>query len=166
MAELIYLIPFYMLLGCVVGFCAGLLGVGGGVLLVPGLYAAEKYWGGGQFVSSGLMPMALATSMSIIIPTGLSSSAAQIKRGAVRWDAFRVLAPGLVAGVTLGITVISKLENDTLRIIFAIGLYVMASLIFLKKETENQHPLFLKPFLAIHAFPNSSFLQGFHSYIF
>lgn len=149
MDHLFYLVPFYAVLGCFVGFAAGLLGVGGGVLLVPGLYAAEKYWGNGHFIESGLMPMALATSMSVILPTAISSSYSQIKRQAVQWNAFKLMAPGLVLGVCFGIFVVSKIENDTLRLIFSFGLLAMAALIYFKKETSVEHPFMLKYFVSM-----------------
>ena len=99
-------------------------------------------------LASGLMPMALATSMSVIIPTGLSSSYSQIKRQAVRWDAFKSMAFGLVLGVCLGIFVVSKIENNTLRLVFSFGLFAMAALIYFKKETNRTHPLMLKYFIS------------------
>ncbi len=144
------LIAGYIILGCAVGFFAGLLGIGGGILLVPGLYYLQKHFGGTD-EAYPFMSAALATSMAVIIPTGLSSSYAQIKRGAVRWDAIRAVSPGLVLGVSVGIATVTKIENETLRYIFAGGLYVLAILMMIRREGGTPHPFLLKPYVAIPA---------------
>lgn len=148
--EFMTIAALYISLGALVGFCAGLLGVGGGALMVPGLYYVEKHIGH-SYADSALMAMALATSMSIIIPTGMSSSWAQIKRKAVRWDAFKLMVPGLVVGVCMGVFVVSKLENETLRMIFSVGLYAMAVMTLMKKENALGHPQLLRPYVAYPA---------------
>lgn len=128
------ILPAYIALGGITGFAAGLLGIGGGTILVPGLYYLFKHFGGDAYNQNELMHMALATSMAIIFPTGLSSSWAQIKRGAVDWGAVRFMAGGLILGSLLGVLLVSHLSNDVLKIIFAIGLYGVAATIFFKNE--------------------------------
>jgi len=128
------ILPAYIALGGITGFAAGLLGIGGGTILVPGLYYLFKHFGGDAYNQNELMHMALATSMAIIFPTGLSSSWAQIKREAVEWGAVRFMAGGLILGSLLGVLLVSHLSNDVLKIIFAIGLYGVAATIFFKNE--------------------------------
>lgn len=151
------LIAGYIALGCAVGFFAGLLGIGGGILLVPGLYYLQKHFGGTP-ENYPFMSAALATSMAVIIPTGISSSIAQIKRGAVRWDAIRAVAPGLILGVSLGIMTVTKIENETLRYIFAGGLYILALMMVLRREGGTPHPILLKPYIAVPAASGIGFI--------
>jgi len=85
-------------LGSVAGFLAGLLGVGGGMLMVPFITWMLSERG----VAPGMaVKMAIATSMSTIVFTSLSSLRAHHRRGAVRWDVVRGLAPGIVGGALL-----------------------------------------------------------------
>src|SRR3546814_6195014 len=87
------------LLGIGGGFLAGLLGIGGGMVLVPFL----TFMFSSQGVESELtVKMAIATSMAVIIFTSISSVRAHHKRGAVRWDIVRKLAPGIVIGSMIG----------------------------------------------------------------
>jgi len=94
----------------------------------------------------------LATSMAIIFPTGLSSSWAQIKRGAVDWAAVKLLAPGLIVGALLGVVFVSRMDGEILQLIFAIGLCGIAISIFTKKEAGHAYPVLKKTYCA---FPSS-----------
>ena len=105
-------------LGLFTGFLAGLLGIGGGMLLVPFL----TYIMGLQGVAPGLaVKMAIATSMATIMFTSLSSVRAHHKRGAVRWDIAQRLAPGIVVGgLIASLGVFSLLRGSVLAIVFAV----------------------------------------------
>lgn len=105
-------------LGLATGFLAGLLGIGGGMLLVPFL----TYFIGLQGVEPGLaVKMAIATSMATIMFTSLSSVRAHHRRGAVRWDLVRRLAPGiLVGGLAASLGVFSLLRGSVLALVFAV----------------------------------------------
>ena len=82
-------------LGLATGFLAGLLGVGGGMMLVPFLTLILSNRG----VEPGMaVKMAIATAMATIFFTSLSSVRAHHQRGAVRWDLALGLAPGIVIG--------------------------------------------------------------------
>ena len=106
-----------LLLGCGTGFLAGLLGIGGGMLMVPFLTLILSHRG----VDAGLaVKMAIATSMATILFTSLSSVRAHHKRGAVRWDIVRAMAPGIVAGGLLaGAGVFALLKGRWLALFFA-----------------------------------------------
>jgi uncharacterized membrane protein YfcA len=82
-------------LGLATGFLAGLLGIGGGMLMVPFLTLVVSHRGA---PASLAVKMAIATSMATILFTSLSSVRAHHARGAVRWDLVRGLAPGIVVG--------------------------------------------------------------------
>ncbi len=87
------------LLGSFTGFAAGLLGIGGGMILVPFLTFLFSIYG---FPTEVIVHVAIATSMATILFTSLSSVRAHHKRGAVRWDIVLAFAPGIVLGGLLG----------------------------------------------------------------
>jgi len=106
-----------IVLGLVVGFLAGLLGIGGGMLIVPLLAFILRQRG----VEPDLaVKMAIATSMATIMFTSLSSVRAHHKRGAVRWDLVKGLAPGiLVGGLLAGAGLFTLLKGAWLALVFA-----------------------------------------------
>lgn len=112
------LIAELVLLGSATGFLAGLLGIGGGMLLVPFLAVVLGHRG----VATALaVKMAIATSMSIILFTSLSSLRAHHRRGAVRWDLVARLAPGIVGGGLLaGAGLFAALKGAWIALLFAV----------------------------------------------
>jgi len=104
-------------LGVVTGFLAGLLGVGGGMLMVPFLTLILSHRG----VESGLaVKMAIATSMATILFTSLSSVRAHHRLGAVRWDLLRGMAPGiLIGGLASGAGIFALFKGQGLALFFA-----------------------------------------------
>ncbi|WP_280189223.1 sulfite exporter TauE/SafE family protein [Delftia sp. PS-11] len=118
MPELLYL--ELALLGLCSGFLAGLLGVGGGMVLVPFL----TYFLGRQGLSADLaVKMAIATAMATIVFTSLSSLRAHHRRGAVRWEIVRSLAPGIATGALLAsLGVFALLRGKSLALFF--GLFI------------------------------------------
>ncbi|MCY4744196.1 sulfite exporter TauE/SafE family protein [Pelomonas sp. UHG3] len=105
-------------LGLSAGFLAGLLGIGGGMLMVPFLTFILDQRG----VEPGLaVKMAIATSMATIMFTSLSSVRAHHRRGAVRWDLVKGLAPGILAGGLLaGAGLFSIIKGAWLALLFAL----------------------------------------------
>jgi uncharacterized membrane protein YfcA len=117
------MLPFYLLLGAVAGFCAGLFGIGGGLVIVPVLaFLLQAQLPPG----APLMHLAVGTSLAAIIPTALSSLYAHHRRGAVAWPLVRRLAPGMVAGTAGGAVVADFIGNDALRAVFAVFLFAAA----------------------------------------
>lgn len=116
-------------LGCCVGFLAGLLGIGGGIVLVPALMAYGASFYQDSLNADILMHMALGTSLAIIIPTSLSSAYAQVKRKAVDWDAIKKMVPGLMIGVSAGVMIAANLKGGVLQIVFSLGMYGIAALV-------------------------------------
>ena len=110
-------------LGLATGFLAGLLGIGGGMLMVPFL----TYMLGQQQVAPDLaVKMAIATSMATILFTSVSSVRAHHQRGAVRWALVLRLAPGIVlGGMAASLGVFALLKGSFLAIFF--GLFVSFS---------------------------------------
>ena len=122
------------LLGIGTGFLAGLLGIGGGMLMVPFITIIMS--------SRGIAPdlavkMAIATSMATIIFTSISSVRAHHKRGAVRWDIVRRLAPGIVVGSLIGsLGVFALLKGSYLAIFFGLFVSFSATQMFLDKKPK------------------------------
>jgi uncharacterized protein len=112
------LVAELLALGTVTGFLAGLLGVGGGMMMVPFMTWILSTRG----VEPGLaVKMAIATSMATILFTSLSSVRAHQLRGAVRWDLVRTMAPGIVAGGLLtGAGLFAIFKGRGLALFFAL----------------------------------------------
>ena len=88
-----------LFIGLCSGFLAGLFGVGGGTIIVPALILAARPLG---ISPDDAATVAMATSLAIVIPTSISSARAHAARGAIDWNAFRRLAPGIAAGALSG----------------------------------------------------------------
>ncbi|MEP1963305.1 sulfite exporter TauE/SafE family protein [Tateyamaria sp.] len=113
-------------IGAFAGVLAGLLGVGGGIVLVPAFFYAFQVLG---YDGPGLMQMCLATSLATIIVTSVRSVHGHNKKGAVDWQILRTWAPGIVIGAIVGMLVVAQLRTTTLQAIFgvlalSVGLYM------------------------------------------
>ena len=119
-------------LGLTGGFMAGLLGVGGGMVLVPFITWILASRGVDNELA---VKMAIATSMATIIFTSISSVRAHHKRGAVRWDIVQRLAPGIVlGGFVASLGVFALLKGSFLAIFFALFVSFSATQMFLDKK--------------------------------
>jgi uncharacterized membrane protein YfcA len=127
-------------LGTATGFLAGLLGIGGGMLMVPFLTFLLSQRG----VDAGLaVKMAIATSMATILFTSMSSVRAHHGRGAVRWDIVRGMAPGIVTGGLLaGAGMFALIKGQGLALFFAlfVGFSATQMLIDKKPAAHRQMP--------------------------
>ena len=122
------------LLGICTGFLAGLLGIGGGMIMVPFITLIMGHRGVAPDLS---VKIAIATSMATIIFTSISSVQAHHKRGAVRWDLVKGLAPGIVAGSMLGsLGVFALLKGSSLAIVFGLFVGFSATQMFLDKKPK------------------------------
>jgi uncharacterized protein len=112
------LVAELLLLGSCTGFLAGLLGIGGGMLMVPFVTMILGHRG----VAADLaVKMAIATSMATILFTSISSVRAHHRRGAVRWEIVRAMAPGIIVGGLLaGAGAFSVLKGAALALLFAL----------------------------------------------
>lgn len=105
-----------LVLGAFSGFTAGLMGVGGGMLLVPVLTAIFTAQ---QFADEHVLHLAVATSLATILFTSVSSVRAHHQRGAVLWHVVRVLAPGILVGSLIGAQLAALLPTGLLAYAFA-----------------------------------------------
>lgn len=127
------------LLGLIAGFLAGLLGIGGGMIMVPFLTMILSARGVDPQLS---IKMAIATSMATIVFTSVSSVRAHHKRGAVRWDIVKRLAPGIVLGAAAGsLGVFSSLKGSSLALFFAVFVGFSATQMFLDRKPSPTRQL-------------------------
>ena len=109
--------------GAFSGVLAGLLGIGGGIVIVPVLDAVLGFLGVDEAIR---MHVAVATSLATIIPTSISSSRAHHRRGAVDLELVRRWVAFVLAGSLLGAWLASRVHSDVLSVIFAVVAFVMA----------------------------------------
>ncbi|MCA1925692.1 MAG: sulfite exporter TauE/SafE family protein [Thiobacillus sp.] len=113
------LLAGYFILGLATGFVAGLLGVGGGLIIVPVLIV--------QLHAAGLAPgieaqIALGTSLAVIVFTSLSSVRAHHRHGAVEWQVVRRIAGGALVGTLAGALLAARVPGQILKLFFVVFL--------------------------------------------
>lgn len=150
MEEIISLIPFgivLLLTGGVAGILAGLLGVGGGIVIVPVLYLLFPLVGVNESV---VMHLAVGTSLLTIIPTSIMSAKTHYKKGGLDVSLLRSLAPGIVIGVILGTIFGARTNGTVLTAIFGtVALLVSMHMAFKKDNWQLSSTL-----------PTSLFFRG------
>lgn len=114
-AELLPMIALLLAIGAFAGVVAGLLGVGGGIILVPAFFHAFAGLGYG---GPDLMQVCLATSLATIIVTSLRSVLAHHRKAAVDWEILKGWAPGIAIGAVLGVLAVAQLRTPALQAIF------------------------------------------------
>jgi uncharacterized protein len=124
-------ILMYLGVGIIAGILAGLLGIGGGLVIVPMLVYCFSLQGLGD---EHIMHIALGTSMASIIFTSVSSFLAHHKKGAVNWKVVKRIALGIVIGTLVGTWVAAKLSTGFLKGFFVVFLYYVASQLLLDKK--------------------------------
>lgn len=127
-----------LLLGCAAGFLAGLLGVGGGMLMVPFMTLLLSARG---MPAQHVVKMAVATSLATICFTSLSSVRAHHIQGAVRWPIVRLLAPGILLGGLVGAQLAIALPSNLLAMLFAVFVSISATQMILNKKPKPTRQL-------------------------
>ena len=126
----------YLGLGLFAGFVAGLLGVGGGLILVPALAWIYAQQG---FPAEYNIHMALGTSLATIVLTSIASLRAHHAHGAVRWAVVRRIAPGIVLGTLVGAIAAAWLSDKGLKWFFVVFLFYAATqMLFGFKPTAHR----------------------------
>ena len=126
-SVLLPLAALLLVTGAFAGIIAGLLGVGGGIVLVPAFLFIFTQLG---FESAYVMQICLATSLATIIVTSIRSVAKHHAKGAVDVDILKTWAPGIVIGAGAGVVLANLLGSDALRAIFGglvffVGLWIL-----------------------------------------
>jgi uncharacterized membrane protein YfcA len=121
------------LLGCCTGYLAGLLGIGGGMLMVPFMTILLDVKG---FPHEYGVKMAVATSLATICFTSLSSVRAHHRRGAVLWPVALRLTPGILLGSVLGSQIAVALPARVLGVAFAVFIAFSATQMFIDRKPK------------------------------
>lgn len=114
----------YLGIGAAAGFLAGLLGIGGGMVIVPALVFVFSAKG---FPESHLMHLALATALTTIVFTSASSVRAHHRYGAVDWPVARAMAPGMMVGAFCAAFAAGYISSRPLAILFTAFLVYAAT---------------------------------------
>ncbi|RKF19899.1 sulfite exporter TauE/SafE family protein [Alginatibacterium sediminis] len=120
MDQILSVLPVFLALvstGIIAGLLAGLLGVGGGIVIVPVLYYIFQYFG---VSATSAMVIATTTSLATIVPTSISSIKAHHANGNVDWLLLRWLSAFIVIGVVAGSLLVSKVGGAWLSGLFGI----------------------------------------------
>lgn len=134
MPELIYLCILLLMAGVVGGTLAGLLGVGGGIIIVPILDFVLGVVGVNPAIR---MQIAVATSLATIIPTSISSSMAHFKRHSVDLSLAKAWAPWIFVGALSGAWVASRVHSSVLSAIFASVAFLVALKLILPMDEKT-----------------------------
>ena len=114
----------YLLTGAFVGFFAGMLGIGGGLIIVPILITAFTAQ---DFPTDRIIHLALGTTMATIIFTAASSLRTHHHHGAVDWHIVGYITPGILLGTFAGAGLASSLTSQFLSIIFVLFIFYAAT---------------------------------------
>ena len=128
----------FLLLGSVVGFMAGLLGIGGGGIMVPVLTTIFLIQG---IPVEQVVHLALGTSMASIIVTSFSSLRAHHFRGGVIWKVVKGMAPGIILGTFLATFLASYMSSAHLAMFFAVFMAYVSLQMFLNKKPKPSREL-------------------------
>jgi uncharacterized membrane protein YfcA len=137
MTEYLFLVLAMLVTGAVGGVLAGLLGIGGGIVIVPVLEAALGWLGVDEAIR---MHVAVATSLATIIPTSIASSRAHHRRRAVDLDLVRRWAVFVLLGAFAGTIIASHVHSNVLSIIFAVVALIVAVKMILPLEDRTIAP--------------------------
>lgn len=128
----------FLLLGGIVGFIAGLFGVGGGGIFVPAFTTIFLL---NDIETVKVVHLALGTSMASIIGTSLASLNAHNKNGTVRWDIFKTLTIGVITGTFLATFISSYLSSFILAVFFTCFMAYVSLQMFLDKKPKSNRNL-------------------------
>ena len=130
---------WFVIAGAFAGVCAGLFGIGGGMIIVPALVWIFTAY---HFPPEVVTHLAVVTSLATIIITSISSLTAHHKRGGVRWEVWRSMALGLVIGSLVGAGIADRINGQALQALIGIGaLLVALKMLFFSNKEQLGKPL-------------------------
>ena len=146
LSELLTLIAVLAVAASISGFIAGLLGVGGGIIMVPALYYAFTVM---NYDIASRMHLALGTSLAIIIPTSIMSAKTHMKFKAVDFDLINSYGIFIVHGVLLCTVLASNLKTPPLMLFFSIFAFIVGLFFIFIREKIGENPRPLSKFFKI-----------------
>lgn len=139
---MLFLLLIYFVLGAVTGLLSGLLGIGGGIIVVPTLAFIFTHE---HIPSEYVMHLAVGTSLAVMVFTTVRSLTSHVMQQSrvIFWDIGRMLLPMVVVGVVLGVLFADRMHSSSLRVLFGLFIVVIAVRIFFFIEqpaTKRQLP--------------------------
>ncbi len=128
----------YLAVGALVGFFAGMLGIGGAAIMVPLLV---MLLGAQQFAPASILHLAVGTAMATILFTSVSTTRAHALRGAVRWDIVLRMTPGILTGGLVGSTIAASIPRLLLAALFVATVYAAALHMLLDRKPSPTRTL-------------------------
>ena len=129
-------ISAYLLSGALAGLLAGVLGIGGGLVVVPALAMLFARHG---FSADSIMHYAVATSLATIVPTSISSLLVHHRRASVHWAVVRLMLPGILLGAFVSAWLAMQLSSSEMALVFALfALLVAAKLLLGAKPSPHR----------------------------
>jgi len=132
------LIVAFVALGAIVGFLAGLLGIGGGMTIVPLLTFAFMRLG---FATEHVVHLAVATATATIMFTSIASAREHHRHSAVLWPVVAAMAPGLIVGSLAGPLIVAGMSTTVLATFFGLFVTVAATQILLDRKPKPTREL-------------------------
>lgn len=132
----------YLAIGAVAGVMSGLLGIGGGIVVVPALSAI--FLNRTDIPPAVTMQLAIGTSLAVMIITLASSIYAHHQRSAVNWALVKRILPGLVVGAILGVMIASSISSVYLRVFFSLFLFSVGLQLIFKKHELSEGRVFTR----------------------
>jgi uncharacterized membrane protein YfcA len=141
MSALVLLALFAV--GLLVGFAAGLIGIGGGVLIVPFLYFfyAHPAWAGFGLADALTVAVAHGTSLFVIVPTAAKGTFSYAKAGLIEWRVALPIAVAALVGGVVGATIAVRLPANALKFGFGIFLMISATQLVLRRGSSDGRPI-------------------------
>jgi uncharacterized membrane protein YfcA len=132
------LLAALLAMGLFSGFAAGLLGIGGGMILVPFMTMVFTAL---RFPPRLIVHMAIATGLATILFTSISSVRAHHRQGAVRWDIVRLFTPGILAGSWIGPWIGKQMNAVAMALFFAMFVAAAATQMLINKKPAGTRQL-------------------------
>jgi len=136
--QIILIVAVMMMSAVIVGFMAGLFGIGGGLIMVPILFYIFSYVGLEQ---KFIMHLAIGTSFSIIIPTSIISTLTHMKYKSVDFNIVRTFGVFIIIGVIIGTLFAVSLKTPNLVLFFSIMTIIFGIYFLLQREKQNPIPI-------------------------
>jgi uncharacterized membrane protein YfcA len=128
-------LPILLASGAAAGTLAGLLGIGGGVIIVPIVTLLFE----GHGVDPGLaIKMALGTSLATIVVTAVPSILTHHRKGAVDWGLFRTMGPAVLVGSLVGAWLADLIPGDVLYAAFIVFLFAVSMQMALSRVAAHR----------------------------
>lgn len=133
---LVFLLSFFMV-GVISGWLSGMLGIGGGVIVVPLTILILQHIPG--IPQAEVMHVAVGSSLAAMIVTATMSVRTRSRLGLIDWQIIKLLVPGVIVGVIGGALLASCLHSNVLELILAIVLLLIAAYMFFAPSPKTGH---------------------------